>query len=186
MQWAEHLVAQVLVDRTAVDRLDDRAEDLPTARRVVAGRGAGLPFGRVRGDARDRLRVAHVDVVGAVVEHREAGGVGEHVTQRRPLLAARPSRRRSRRPGRRGRGGPAPRAGARATVVSGLPDEYQSITSSVRSARPGRDSPTASVEKRLTPQRHVDLGAVVPVVVRWRSGARRAVGSGARPDAMDP
>jgi hypothetical protein len=42
----EHLVTEVLVDRAAVDPLDDRAEDLPAARRVVRGVGARLPSRR--------------------------------------------------------------------------------------------------------------------------------------------
>ena len=163
LQRVEDLAAQVLVDRPAVDRLDHCAEDLPTARRVVAGRGAGLPFGRVRGDARDRLRVAHVDVVGAVVEHREPGRVGEHVTQRRPLLARAPA---------------VDEVGDRVVEAEAalLPELEQrdrgqrlarrvpehDVVGAQGPARPGLAE--REVEERLAPQRDVDLGAVLPAV----------------------
>jgi hypothetical protein len=39
----EHFLPHVPVDRTTVDPLDDRAEDLPAARRVIGGVGARLP-----------------------------------------------------------------------------------------------------------------------------------------------
>jgi hypothetical protein len=87
----EHLLPDVPVDRTTVDPLDDRAEDLPTARRVVGGVGARLPPRRRLRDARDDLGVGHVGVEQLGVRVREAAGVREHVADRAPLLACTPA-----------------------------------------------------------------------------------------------
>ena len=46
-------------------------------------------------------------------------------------------------------------------MVSGLPEEYQSMTSSVRSAAPGSALAHGDVEQRLAAHRDVALGAVV-------------------------
>src|SRR5215203_3144263 len=87
----EHLVTEVLVDRAAIDPLDDRAEDLPAARRVVGGVGARLPSRRRRRDVCHDLAVGQLGVEQLGVGVREATGVREHVADRAPLLAGAPA-----------------------------------------------------------------------------------------------
>ena len=160
---AQHLGAQVLVDRPAVDGLDDRAEDLPAARRVVPGRGAGLPLGRVGGDALDRLGVGHVEVVGAVGQHRETAGVGEHVAHGRPLLAATPAVHEVRDPVVEVEAALLPQledGDGRQRLPGGVPEHH--VVGLQRPPGPGLAD--RGVEEWLAPQRHVDLGAVVPAV----------------------
>ena len=87
----EHLVAEVPVDGTAVDTLDDRAEDLPAARRVVRGVGPRLPARRRCRDVRDDLVVRDVAVEQLGVGVGEAARVREHVADRAALLAPTPA-----------------------------------------------------------------------------------------------
>ena len=109
----EDLVAQVGLDRPAVDGFDDRAEHLPAGHRVVAGPGAGLPGRRGRGDPRQHLLGREVGVEVAAAVHREPTGVDRARGGSCSAPCRCPSRRRSRRSGRRARGGPAPRAAGR-------------------------------------------------------------------------
>ncbi len=160
----EDLVVQVAVDGPAVDPLDDGAEDLPTAERVVRGTGARLPFGRMRDDPGDGLRVGDVDVVNvAAPDHREPAHVGEHVTHGAALLA----------------GAPSVDVLADAVVeteAASLPElEHGHGRHGLARRVPehevvGRQRPVGArlahreIEEHLAVQRHVALGAVVPVV----------------------
>ena len=51
-----------------------------------------------------------------------------------------------------------------ATVVTGLPEEYQSMTSSTAKGCPAWASPDGDVEQRLATHRHVALGPELPAV----------------------
>ena len=156
----DDLVAEVPVDRPAVDGLDDRPEDLPARDRVVRRRRPRDPVGGVGGDAPDRRFVRDVFVERLVAEHREAAGVGEHVAERAALLAV----------------APAVDVVGDEVVEPELPalpeledrDRGERLArrvpeheSSVRSARPGIDSPMATSSTRLAAHRDVALGALV-------------------------
>ena len=158
-----------VLDRTAVDRFDDRAEHLPARHRVVARGGARLPHRRrARRCERSRRRRRSSSSKARVAVHREPAGVGEHVADRAALLAAAPAvdvvadavveAEAPLLPER-----------STATVVTGLPEEYQSMTSSVASGRPGRALADGHVEQR--PHRR-------PTRSTGRSrGGRRPVGA---------
>ncbi len=106
------LVAQVAIDAPSVDPLDDRSEDPPAARCVVAGLRARRPHRRRGRGGGDRRLPGDVGVVRRVSRHREPARVGEHVADAWCAPCRWRTRRCSRRRGRRGRGDPAPRAGA--------------------------------------------------------------------------
>ena len=155
---------QVLVDGSAVDGFDHRAEHLPPGDRVVSGLGAGLPGRRGGGDPGEHLGGREVGVeVGAPV-HREATGVGEHVAQGAALLAVAP-------------------AGDEVTdlvvepeaaLLPQLEDRHRGQGLARRVPEHdvvGRQRPTGprlahgGVEQGLAAERHVDLGAVVEVLL---------------------
>jgi hypothetical protein len=160
---SDDLIAHVPVDRTTVDALDDRAEDLPAARRVVGGGGARLPASPGRGNARHDVVVGHVAIEELGVRVRETARVREDVADRAALLAR----------------APAVDVVADEVVEAELAllpqlqhrDHRQGLAGRVQQhevvgleGAAGARLAHGGLEEDLASQRHVALGAVVPAV----------------------